>query len=76
MHISLNIYICRFWWLKIQALGESGDWVELEKFSKGKKAPVGMEVCNDSTVGETKRLHTVMVSLCGLDKGSDIRSFR
>lgn len=33
----------RFWWLKINALGECGDWVELERFSKGKKAPVGME---------------------------------
>jgi hypothetical protein len=34
----------RYWWLRINALGESGDWIELEKFSKGKKAPVGMEV--------------------------------
>lgn len=42
---NCDFTVFRFWWLKINALGEIGDWVELEKFSKGKKAPVGMEVC-------------------------------
>ncbi|CAI5784904.1 sorting-associated 16 homolog [Podarcis lilfordi] len=31
----------RFWWLKISALAEQGDWEELEKFSKSKKSPIG-----------------------------------
>ncbi|KAJ7327284.1 hypothetical protein JRQ81_017043 [Phrynocephalus forsythii] len=39
----------RFWWLKINALAEQGDWEEMEKFSKSKKSPVGylpfVEVC-------------------------------
>lgn len=39
----------RFWWLKISALAENGDWEELEKFSKSKKSPVGylpfVEIC-------------------------------
>ncbi|XP_077989106.1 vacuolar protein sorting-associated protein 16 homolog [Glandiceps talaboti] len=33
----------RFWWLKIEALAEIGDWPELDKFSKNKKSPVGYE---------------------------------
>ncbi|XP_074657658.1 vacuolar protein sorting-associated protein 16 homolog [Tubulanus polymorphus] len=33
----------RFWWLKIMALAEVGDWAELEKFSKSKKSPIGYE---------------------------------
>lgn len=33
----------RFWCLKINALAESGQWAELDKFSKSKKPPVGME---------------------------------
>ncbi|XP_044284737.1 vacuolar protein sorting-associated protein 16 homolog isoform X2 [Varanus komodoensis] len=31
----------RFWWLKISALAETGNWEELEKFSKLKKSPIG-----------------------------------
>ncbi|KAI0208261.1 hypothetical protein LSAT2_007078 [Lamellibrachia satsuma] len=34
----------RFWWLKISALAQAGDWLELEKFSKSKKSPIGYEV--------------------------------
>lgn len=34
----------RYWWLRIQCLGEKGLWSELEKFSKGKKSPIGYEV--------------------------------
>ncbi|XP_067324613.1 vacuolar protein sorting-associated protein 16 homolog [Anolis sagrei] len=39
----------RFWWLKINALAEQGDWEEMEKFSKSKKSPIGylpfVEIC-------------------------------
>jgi hypothetical protein len=39
----------RFWWLRIRALAENGDWEELERFSKEKKSPIGYapfaEVC-------------------------------
>ena len=38
----------RWWWLRALALAESGDWAELEKFSKSKKPPIGMEVGHDS----------------------------
>lgn len=34
----------RFWWVKIRALAEVGDYEELEKFSKQKKSPIGYEV--------------------------------
>ena len=30
--------------MRATALAESGDWAELEKFSKTKKPPIGMEV--------------------------------
>ncbi|ESO06602.1 hypothetical protein HELRODRAFT_106217 [Helobdella robusta] len=33
----------RFWWLKIQKLAELGQWLELDKFSKSKKSPIGYE---------------------------------
>lgn len=33
----------RFWFLKINALAEKGDWLEIEKFSKSKKSPIGYE---------------------------------
>lgn len=35
----------RYWWMRVSALAEAGDWAELEKFSKSKKPPIGMEVC-------------------------------
>jgi len=31
----------KFWWLKIRALSEKGEWQELDKFSKEKKSPIG-----------------------------------
>jgi hypothetical protein len=34
----------RYWWIKIHALAETGEWMELEKFSRNKKSPIGMEV--------------------------------
>ncbi|XP_071942390.1 vacuolar protein sorting-associated protein 16 homolog [Antedon mediterranea] len=33
----------RFWRIKIEALSENRDWIELEKFSKSKKSPIGFE---------------------------------
>eukprot|EP01122_Echinamoeba_exundans_P014185 TRINITY_DN6375_c0_g1_i2.p1 TRINITY_DN6375_c0_g1~~TRINITY_DN6375_c0_g1_i2.p1 ORF type:complete len:830 (+),score=168.25 TRINITY_DN6375_c0_g1_i2:36-2525(+) len=42
----------RFWWLKVKALAELGDFEELEKFSKEKKPPIGFkpfaDVCIDA----------------------------
>jgi len=41
----------RFWWMKILAVVENGDWAELDRFSKIKKSPIGYEpffgVCLD-----------------------------
>lgn len=34
----------QFWWWKIEALGRSGQWNELEKFANSKKSPVGYAV--------------------------------
>nr|DBA20146.1 TPA: hypothetical protein GDO54_015871 [Pyxicephalus adspersus] len=31
----------RYWWLKLTALAEKEDWIELENFSKSKKSPIG-----------------------------------
>lgn len=36
--------LSRFWWLQITVLADGGDWLELEKFSKSKKSPIGYEV--------------------------------
>lgn len=33
----------RYWWLRIQSLSELGEWTELDKFSKSKKSPIGIE---------------------------------
>lgn len=33
----------RFWWLKINVLAEQKDWLELERFSRSKKSPIGYE---------------------------------
>lgn len=33
----------RFWWLRILTLADKYNWVELEKFSKSKKSPIGYE---------------------------------
>ncbi len=39
----------RFWWLKVRALAQLGDWISLEKFAKEKKSPIGyapfVDVC-------------------------------
>ncbi|XP_033625342.1 vacuolar protein sorting-associated protein 16 homolog [Asterias rubens] len=33
----------RFWWMKVDALASAGDWLELERFAKSKKSPIGYE---------------------------------
>ncbi|CAH1775290.1 unnamed protein product [Owenia fusiformis] len=40
----------RFWWLRVNALCESNDWTELEKFSKSKKSPIGYEPFVDGCI--------------------------
>ena len=42
--IYFLVSIHRFWWLKVEALAEAGEWLELEKFAKSKKSPIGYEV--------------------------------
>ena len=34
----------RFHWIKVRALAESRNWLELERFAKSKKSPIGYEV--------------------------------
>lgn len=34
----------RFYWLKVRALAESKSWLELDRFSKARKSPIGYEV--------------------------------
>ena len=43
-HHDIMILLTRYWRLKIEALAESSNWIELEKFSKSKKSPIGYEV--------------------------------
>ncbi|XP_071505509.1 vacuolar protein sorting-associated protein 16 homolog [Diadema antillarum] len=33
----------RFWWLKTDALAGASEWIELERFAKSKKSPIGYE---------------------------------
>ncbi|KAF8764583.1 Vacuolar protein sorting-associated protein like [Argiope bruennichi] len=40
----------RFWWLQITVLADGGDWLELEKFSRSKKSPIGYEPFVDACV--------------------------
>ncbi|KAJ8985073.1 hypothetical protein NQ317_019757 [Molorchus minor] len=55
----------RFWWLKISNLAQNKDWIELEKFSKLKKSPIGyapfVDVClqNDNRQEALKYLSKV-----------------
>ncbi|XP_052253971.1 vacuolar protein sorting-associated protein 16 homolog [Dreissena polymorpha] len=38
----------RYWWLRVDALAQSADWVELDKLSKSKKPLLGMEAFVDA----------------------------
>jgi hypothetical protein len=39
-----SVILFRYWWFRIQSLSELGEWMELDKFSKSKKSPIGIEV--------------------------------
>ncbi|XP_055906009.1 vacuolar protein sorting-associated protein 16 homolog [Eupeodes corollae] len=59
----------RYWWMRIQTLSEKGNFVELEKFSKSKKSPIGyepfVEVClNMGNVHEARKY----IARCREDK--------
>lgn len=41
----------RYWWLRIHVFGDEDDLVELEKFSKSKKSPIGYEVNTEDSGG-------------------------
>ncbi|BFZ22188.1 hypothetical protein BsWGS_25227 [Bradybaena similaris] len=49
----------RYWILRIHALAEAGDWAELDKFSKVKKAPVGMEAFIDGCMKHHNRVEAM-----------------
>lgn len=59
----------RYWWLKISNLAQQKDWIELERFSKIKKSPIGyapfVDVClqNDSKAEALKYLPKVSEDL-------------
>ncbi|XP_018576701.1 vacuolar protein sorting-associated protein 16 homolog isoform X1 [Anoplophora glabripennis] len=59
----------RYWWLKIDSLAQQKEWVELEKFSKVKKSPIGyapfVDVClqNDNKEEALKYLSRVSEDL-------------
>ncbi|XP_071444220.1 vacuolar protein sorting-associated protein 16 homolog [Hetaerina americana] len=45
----------RYWWLKVVSLAELGEWLELEKFSKSKKSPIGYEPFVDACLNHGKK---------------------
>ncbi|XP_046392085.1 vacuolar protein sorting-associated protein 16 homolog [Ischnura elegans] len=45
----------RYWWLKVMSLAELGEWLELEKFSKSKKSPIGYEPFVDACLNHDKK---------------------
>ncbi|XP_052805418.1 vacuolar protein sorting-associated protein 16 homolog [Mya arenaria] len=46
----------RYWWLRIEALAEAGEWMELEKFSKTKKPVLSMEAFVDVCMKQNNKL--------------------
>ncbi|KXJ28267.1 vacuolar protein sorting-associated protein 16 homolog [Exaiptasia diaphana] len=46
----------RFHWLKVRALAESMDWIELDKFAKSKRSPIGYEPFVDACLEANNRL--------------------
>jgi len=46
----------RFWWIKLNALVDKRDWIELEKFSKSKKSPIGYEPFVDTCLAVGERI--------------------
>lgn len=56
----------RYWWLKLTALAEKEDWIELENFSKSKKSPIGylpfVEICMKQNNKLEARKYTARVN--------------
>ena len=46
----------RFWWLRVQCLADQGNWIELEKFSKIKRSPIGYEPFIDQCLKHKKHI--------------------
>ncbi|XP_031556502.1 vacuolar protein sorting-associated protein 16 homolog [Actinia tenebrosa] len=46
----------RFYWIKVRALAESRNWLELERFSKAKKSPIGYEPFVDACLEFNSRI--------------------
>jgi hypothetical protein len=49
----------RFWWMKVLAVAENGDWAELERFSKVKKSPIGYEPFFDVCLKKGSRVEAL-----------------
>eukprot|EP00911_Craspedida_sp_UC1_P002587 UC1_evm5s1915 len=45
----------RFWWLKVRALAQARNWLELERFAKSKKSPIGYEPFVDECISMSNR---------------------
>lgn len=63
---TLTIFVhYRYWWLRITNLANRKDWIELDKFAKQKKSPIGyapfVDVClqNDNRQEALKYLPRV-----------------
>lgn len=65
LHTYFNFPPYRYWWLRITNLAQKKDWIELDKFSKVKKSPIGyapfVDVClqNDNRQEALKYLPKV-----------------
>lgn len=46
----------RFYWLKVRALAESKSWLELDRFSKARKSPIGYEPFFDACLEFDNRI--------------------
>lgn len=50
----------KWWWLQIQVMAEQSQWEALEKFSKGKKSPIGYEPFVEVCVKHSKEKEAIM----------------
>ena len=44
-----------FWWIKVQALCEARNFMELEKFAKAKKSPIGYKPFVEECIAKSNR---------------------
>lgn len=49
----------RYWWLKVRALCQARNWLELERFAKSKKSPIGYEPFVDACYKNGSRTEAV-----------------